>query len=1557
MADQTNDFSQQPTPQAPPPRQKRKHRGRTLLIAAGIVLLLILLLVIFLPTLAGTAPVRSFVVGKINDNLNGTVAIDDWDLGWFSGIQARGVLVRDAAGNEIARLDSLQTGLTAWEAARGVFDLDDVTIDGLHLNVVRDADGNLNLAQLVKEDPDAPTDDEPATLPDLRGRIVINNAGGTFTSPDMPTTRFTLDGRIVIPDIHSPIEHDLEITTQLGESAKPGRITLAGSLPIARNNQIDIDFARLRQRLAVAGIDLASLAVLLPPDSGITALGGVSYGELTISGGEQSLDVSGNLQATGLVVGGPALEGDTYRSETATITIPQTIVRLPADGESFNQARFAIGSGDPGAALEIAIDQGRITARGDLSGESLVRLANNLTPGADGTAAVTVELDLGALARQLPNAMQVNADLQALQGRLAIDAQLTMTPQRATPSIAARLTEVSAVNARTNQPVRLAPITLAASATSLGGGGDIPDIRNIQLSLDSGTDGFARADIRGDNLGSIQGEVRASLARMQQELSQFIDFGAMQLAGELTTRITTEGDLSKAGATSVLNVVSTLTALRIEGIDDTPPIDQSRLQFAIGGTLHRGAEGQPFLRRIRGMTAILQAGAPQNPAIDAELAADIELTPTGNGDSATVAVELPRWEVRRFLVDMPVVQQDTQAVRAALVEREVAIPTGRITLAARGSYADDTVTLADLSLVMNEFTLQANGGKTIVDRLTTTLAAVGRVALGDDATHIAISRLDLSEPRNLVSLKKTSGGDLRITLPAGGGFAAAGQIQAGVSLGLIADILQALEVEPDPTNPALPVRRGFATTTLDFNADEGQTRFDANVVVRNLVLLARGEPLAEQELQIAANGRMTMDLSDVRIASATINSQPAKITINDLRLALAGQADDVPAWAALQGGTMTVDIPDAGAAWAMMEAFSPPSPPADGEAPPMRVTGGTLAAQVELSQADGRLRAAVRQLKGENIAMARGEAAHTLQPFTVAADAQIGAGADGAITSILIDELNAQLGFAEITAADTVRISGLGEGQTPQLTGTIRASGEMEPTLALINALGGSVEPPAYAGRYQITHRLNTQEQTVSATLDATIIGLRSLAEDGVAIEDELRLVGDVRADFGTALLTLDKLALSMPRSNAISLVASGTVQQFTTQRQLDLKADLNYDAERLWQVIYPLLSTEAKAEMADAKILGVEQRTFVIGGSFPADQPFNEAIRSVTATGGIGLRTLQAVGWDIRELDVPFKLENGRLQIQHAAQTPGQPYRWTAQINGGNFNLALIEVDLTGESIRISTPENYKLIVRASMNPVLADKWFGRFINPMLNGADQARGRVDVTILYCNDLAIDQFAALSQTADAQLDQARSERTADAFEQWRRGGQAISQPAQPAAAGDPGKAELAINITEVQLGSPLTQNLLRMNLINADIKDARVIVEGGTTKSIVPIEVNKQATMTFHGSVRMDDAQILNMVLDFPPELLPREIKEMIGDSGLRRMPKVLKVPFTGSLHSPQFDLMGAVTQSMLGGDRGLEGLIDLFREPEKDKKQQPPPQQPSQPQPQGDQPISQPRR
>ena len=78
---------EQPPQPAPPP--KKKKRRRWLKITLGMVLVLILL-VVFLPQIASMGFVRSIVVGKVNDNLNGKVAIADWSLGWTGGVDVNG---------------------------------------------------------------------------------------------------------------------------------------------------------------------------------------------------------------------------------------------------------------------------------------------------------------------------------------------------------------------------------------------------------------------------------------------------------------------------------------------------------------------------------------------------------------------------------------------------------------------------------------------------------------------------------------------------------------------------------------------------------------------------------------------------------------------------------------------------------------------------------------------------------------------------------------------------------------------------------------------------------------------------------------------------------------------------------------------------------------------------------------------------------------------------------------------------------------------------------------------------------------------------------------------------------------------------------------------------------------------------------------------------------------------------------------------------------------------------------------------------------------------------
>src|SRR2546429_115951 len=89
-------------------------RFRWLFIAGG-VLLFLLLLVALAPTIAGMGWVRSLVLDHVNNDLNGTVEIEDWSLGWFSGTEITNLRIqqKDAQGqrSQILECRHLSTDL------------------------------------------------------------------------------------------------------------------------------------------------------------------------------------------------------------------------------------------------------------------------------------------------------------------------------------------------------------------------------------------------------------------------------------------------------------------------------------------------------------------------------------------------------------------------------------------------------------------------------------------------------------------------------------------------------------------------------------------------------------------------------------------------------------------------------------------------------------------------------------------------------------------------------------------------------------------------------------------------------------------------------------------------------------------------------------------------------------------------------------------------------------------------------------------------------------------------------------------------------------------------------------------------------------------------------------------------------------------------------------------------------------------------------------------------------------------------------------------------------
>src|SRR5687768_11644596 len=96
-------------PQEPPKPARRRRRWPYVIIG---ILLLLLILVLLIPTIASTAPVRSFVVSKINENLNGTLAINDWSIGWTSGVTINGVKIDDENGSRVIEVSSIRVPMS-----------------------------------------------------------------------------------------------------------------------------------------------------------------------------------------------------------------------------------------------------------------------------------------------------------------------------------------------------------------------------------------------------------------------------------------------------------------------------------------------------------------------------------------------------------------------------------------------------------------------------------------------------------------------------------------------------------------------------------------------------------------------------------------------------------------------------------------------------------------------------------------------------------------------------------------------------------------------------------------------------------------------------------------------------------------------------------------------------------------------------------------------------------------------------------------------------------------------------------------------------------------------------------------------------------------------------------------------------------------------------------------------------------------------------------------------------------------------------------------------------
>jgi len=707
------------------PQKLRKKRRRWPWITAALVIVLALL-VAFAPTIASMGWVRALVVQQINKSLDGNLEINDWSLSWASGIEARGVRVfQDRA--QIMELRRLRTDLSMLNLIRGdLYTLGKTKVEGLDLLLKVYPNGRTNLHRLLKLQPS----DKPLEMPPVSGqleadfRATIEQAGKTPLMIDPSSLK--LD----IADINGPIANQLELALRLGSSPS-GKVRTSGSLKLFQKGRLDPAALTADETIEVQSVDLNSLAAFLPAGGPISQIQGVANGKfLAKTAGGNEVTFEGQATADGLTIAGPALRGDTYRSARLTMTVPPT---------TFNRATGNIRTGNSAQNNQIVfqVDQGTAALTVDATQAALSNLAGNRAPGAPGRIALTADFDVAKLAEQLPHLLQLKQGIKPTSGRIHQETEIVLQPDKASLKQQVDLTDLAAVDAN-NQRIAAQPVHLAYSATSLGGGGVVPDLRDLVMTLQSS---FATITGKGESLAKLTIEGKANLADLQRELGQFVNLGSVQMAGHATFNLTTSGQLAQEDNSATVDATVTATNLRITG-PTTQPIDEPWMQATAKASLVRGK--QAFIKAIRDAVVTVQTGSAQKPTVDIRALADV---PFRSG--ATAPATMPTFEIARCNVDLPAAQKEFGSLLKVLQDRGWTFSSGSLALQGAGSYDGVAANVRSLKVDLADLSLdriEASGQTTsVLKRYSATVDAAGTLRRGQQSLDLLIAKLTWSE--------------------------------------------------------------------------------------------------------------------------------------------------------------------------------------------------------------------------------------------------------------------------------------------------------------------------------------------------------------------------------------------------------------------------------------------------------------------------------------------------------------------------------------------------------------------------------------------------------------------------------------------------------------------------------------------------------------------------------------------------------------------------------------------------------------------------------------------
>lgn len=486
---------------------------------AAIVLLVVL--VLLLPTIASTSPVRGMVLSKVNASLPGKLGVEDWSLGWFSGVNVKGIDWTDASGRKLATVSEVRTSISLMQLAKGNLHLGEIVIPNVNLDLVVPMQKSAAGAEKTKTGGAGEGGTTTFTMPDVAASVKIQSITGqvVLQGDEGRTATIKLDkSTSVALDLPAGGDAKGDVVVAIAQPSGVGSVTVNATVKGLKPGMVDALGLTGGSVIKLQGLDLAGAGDLAKVTGSDVALKGLVEGQI-----EATIARPGEATVNGqIAAANVAAKVGADEFATSKVVLPIDV----AIAEGLTAPRVKINQ------LGVSLDQGSVSVAGEVPVASLQFLAAGLPVTEEGAVSVKADLpNLPVVLNSLRNAVKLQKGVQVTGGALAAGVDLAITKQGL--KVHAPVTLKGLEGVRDGKKIGpFQPLTLDAGAV-LPSLKNPQDVRNIDVQV---TSSFMTVSAKGPTLGQAVVNVLVDAGKLNADLGQLVDLSMIR-SGRLTVNV------------------------------------------------------------------------------------------------------------------------------------------------------------------------------------------------------------------------------------------------------------------------------------------------------------------------------------------------------------------------------------------------------------------------------------------------------------------------------------------------------------------------------------------------------------------------------------------------------------------------------------------------------------------------------------------------------------------------------------------------------------------------------------------------------------------------------------------------------------------------------------------------------------------------------------------------------------------------------------------------------------------------------------------------------------